>query len=272
MRSFAGKLGAKRRAAGNGSNGLRGRVSGGGAGERGNFAGRKGAIGAGREAIERDGGDGDAFHLIHGMIGVEKFSAQRVTGRFGERDFVPRIVLPRQAGNARAGGRSQLFGFLKSEQRSKLDMPGLRQTMGLQEAIGEIAVIGKQDESGSMVFEAADGKDTLGNAVEQLAEAAAAFGIGKSGDDFGGFMEREINALTIGRRGFRLNEASGNLDVIARGVGFGAEFGDGASVDGNQARGDKGFGVAARGQAGAGNDFLKAFEHEERVAGFGRGD
>jgi hypothetical protein len=30
--------------------------------------------------------------------------------------------------------------------------------------------------------------------------------------------------------------------------------------------------VAARGQAGAGDDFLKAFEHEERVAGFGRGD
>ncbi len=68
-----------------------------------------------------------------------------------------------------------------------------------------------------MVFQAADRKDSLRDAVEQIGEGAAAFGVDHGGDYFGRFVQEEINAL-----GFWAQEFALDFDVVFGFVGFAA--------------------------------------------------
>ena len=92
--------------------------------------------------------------------------------------------------------------------------------------------------------------------MQQIAQAAAAFGIDHGGDDFGRLVQDQVGAL-----GFGLQQLALHLDVIFGFVGLGAEFGDGGSVHGDHSGGDQFFGVAARGDSSARDDFLQSFEH-----------
>jgi hypothetical protein len=55
-----------------------------------------------------------------------------------------------------------------------------------------------------------------------------------------------------------VEELAVDADVVAGGVGFGAEFSDGLAVDLDASGGDQLFGFAARGDAGSGDDFLQS--------------
>jgi len=66
-----------------------------------------------------------------------------------------------------------------------------------------------------MIFQAADRKDALRDAVEHVGEGAAAFGINHGGDYFGRLVEQEIDAL-----GFWAQEFALDFDVVFRLVGL----------------------------------------------------
>jgi len=102
--------------------------------------------------------------------------------------------------------------------------------MGFQHQVRQFAVVGEKDEAEGVIFEAAYGKDALRDAWEHVGEGAAAFGVNHSGDNFGRFIEQEIDALGFGAQEFALN-----FDVVFRFVGFAAEFGDGLAVYGDEA-------------------------------------
>jgi len=72
-------------------------------------------------------------------------------------------------------------------------------------------------------------------------------------------VEDEIDVILFG-----FDEAASGFDFVLGGIGFGAEFGDDDAVDADLAGEDEFFCVAARGDAGVGDDFLKAVKHVGR--------
>jgi len=128
----------------------------------------------------------------------------------------------------------------------------------------EVAVVGEKDEAGGGVFEIANGINAFRKAAKEIAEGFAAFRIGEGGDDLGGFVKKEIDGARGGVDG-----ATGRFDFVDGGIGFGAKLGDGFAVDADLAGEDKLFGVTAGSNAGAGDDFLEAFEHGGRISVIG---
>ncbi len=106
-----------------------------------------------------------------------------------------------------------------------------------------------------MVIETADGVDALLDALEVVRDGGAALGVAHGGDDAVGLVHGEVEQMTG-----RVEKFAVDLDVIGGEVGFGAKRGDGLAVDANAALEDHFLGVAAAGDTGLGDDFLKAFE------------
>jgi hypothetical protein len=139
-----------------------------------------------------------------------------------------------------------------------LELVGLLEMIPVFEKLGgEIAVVGHEHESGSGIFEIADGVDALGKSTQKIAEGFASFGIGERRDDFRRLVEKQIDVALVG-----IDGAAGGLDFVFGRIGFRAEFGDDLAVDADLAGEDELLRVAAGGDAGASDDFLKAFEHE----------
>ena len=188
-------------------------------------------------------------------------------------DFVPEIGGAATSGiglangaEARAGVLAETIEFFEGEAALDLDVIDLRKIgPGFKHGGGEVAIVGEKDEAGVGVVEGADGINAFGEAAEEIAECAAAFGIGERGNDFGRFVEEQVDVILFG-----FDEAAGGFDLVFGGIGFGAEFGDDDAVDADLAGEDELFGVAARGDAGVGDDFLEAVEHGEE--GYQRSD
>ena len=122
---------------------------------------------------------------------------------------------------------------------------------------GQVAVVGHEHESRGGIFEIADGVDALGKSTEKIAEGLASFGIGERRNDFSRLVEKQVDVALVG-----IDGAAGGLDFVFGGIGFRAEFGDHLAVDADLAGEDELLRVAAGGDAGASDDFLKAFEHQ----------
>ena len=127
----------------------------------------------------------------------------------------------------------------------------------LEELRGEVAVVGEEDEAGSGVFEIADRVNALGKTAKKIAKGLAPFGIGEGGNNFGRFVEEEIDVV----RGGVGDSAACSFDFVGGGIGFRAKFSDGFAVDAHLAGEDELLGVTAGSDAGTGDNFLEAFEH-----------
>jgi hypothetical protein len=110
---------------------------------------------------------------------------------------------------------------------------------GAGEGVGEVAVVGHEQEAFAGVVEAADGEDALAG-LEEVHDGGAAFGIAGGGDVALRFVEDEV-AGALGA----VEELAVDANVVARGVSFGAELGDGLAVDLDAAGGDEFLGFAA---------------------------
>ncbi len=220
---------------------------------------------AGRDAFDREMAEGDALDLLDGMPFREERAAEHIEASASGLRFVPIIggVAARRIGLANgaemnAGFLGEAIEFGKGEAALDLDEEGLRELVPDAENGGsEVAIVGEQDEAAVVVIESADGIDALGKTAQEIAKGAAILRIGEMGDDFGRFVDDEIGGLFCG-----IDEAAGNFDAVGIGVGLGAELGDDVAVDANLTGDDELFGVAARGDAGVGNDFLEAIEHK----------
>jgi len=218
------------------------------------------------DAFEGEMAEGDAFHFFNGMQFLEEGTAENVEFGAGGVDFVPEIGGAATCGvglanraESRAGFLAETIEFFEGEAALDLDVIDLRKIgPGFEDGGGEIAIVGEKNEAGIGVVEGADGINALGETAEEIAKGAAAFGIGEGGDDFGRFVEEEIDVIFFG-----FDEAAGGFDLVFGGIGFGAELGDDLAVYADLAGEDELLGVAARGDARVGDDFLEAVEHGE---------
>jgi len=217
-------------------------------------------------AFEGEMAEGDALYFFNGMQFLEEGTTENIEFGAGGVDFVPEIGGAAACGiglangaEARAGVLAETIKFLEGEAALDFYVIDLRKMgPGFEHGGGEVAIVGEKDEAGVGVIERADGINALGKTAQEIAECAAAFGIGEGGDDFGRFVEEEIDVIFFG-----FDEAAGGFDFVFGGIGFGAEFGDDDAVDANLAGEDELLGVAARGDAGVGDDLLEAVEHGE---------
>ena len=224
-------------------------------------------IAALRNAYDGEMAERNALHFFDRMQILEERAAENLESGAGGVDFVPKIggaatrgVGLADSAEARAGFFAQTIQFIEREAALDLDVIDLRELgPGFKNGGGEIAIVGEEDEAGVSVVQRADGIDALGKAAEEIAERAAALGIGEGGDDFGRFVEEEINVIFFGS-----DEAAGSFDFVFGGIGFGAEFRDDLTVDAHLAGEDELFGVAPGGDASVGDDFLEAVEHGRR--------
>ncbi len=169
--------------------------------------------------------DSHAADFFDGMACLEQLIAKGIAARLGERDDIPRRFFTFDTLDVRSRCTPQRFDLSECEQRFYFDVVRLPQTMRSQELIREVAVIGQEHKARCMILEAADRENALRNAVEQIAQRAAAFGIAHRGDHFRRLMEQQVNALLRG-----LDEFARDFDVVARLICFAAEFGNGGAI------------------------------------------
>ena len=200
--------------------------------EGGDFFAGDVAVAAGGKGAEFDIGDGDAAEFVYVMSGGEEGFAKRVFARADGFHFPPAGGHAFGAGEfdggaafefADSGGIGRWVNFAEIN---------LAKIVRAHDAIGEFAVVGEEKEARGVVFEASDGENASGEAAKKIGDGLAAFGIAQSGDDGIGLMQRDVD-FRFGVAGADAQEFAGDANVVAGGVGFGAEFGDDAAVDGD---------------------------------------
>ena len=97
---------------------------------------------------------------------------------------------------------------------------------GAGEGVGEFAVVGHEQEAFARVVEAADGEDALALFLKKSHDRRAVFGVADGCDVALGFVE-DVVAGALGA----VEELAVDADVVAGGVRFCAELGDGLAVD-----------------------------------------
>ena len=130
---------------------------------------------------------------------------------------------PSADGDAAAENVELGFGGLAGD----LDQVGLFHAGGgLGEAVGQLAVVGDHEQALAHVVQAADGVEALLHLVEELHHRGAALGVLDGGDEAAGLVEDEV-AVALGA----LEQLAVHADVVAGGVGLGAQHGDDLAVD-----------------------------------------
>jgi hypothetical protein len=218
-----------------------------GAGELFDFAWLEAAVVAFGHLSQFERGKLDALHFLDRVIHALERTAQRVAAGAGHLDFVPRIF-GRAAGprsferrQLRGGGASSIAHFVFFDAAFHFDPIGLRQaSRGAQNARGELAVAGEQDESTCGVIEAADGENAFRSTAQKMAQSFTAFGIGHGGNDLRRLVQDDVNKFVAD-----FCDATGNFDAIVLGIGLRAELGDNFAVDAHLAAANQFFGVAA---------------------------
>src|SRR5208337_650915 len=218
-------------------------------------------------AFEGEMAEGDALYFFNGMQFLEEGTTENVEFGASGVDFVPEIGGAAACGiglangaEARAGVLAKTIEFFEGEAALYLDVIDLRKMgPGFEHGGGEVAIVGEKDKAGVGVVEGADGVNAFGKTAEEIAKSFAALGIGERRDDFGRFVEEQVDMIFFG-----FDEVAGGFDLVFGGIGLGAEFGDDDAVDANLAGEDELFGVTARGDAGVGDYFLEAVEHGGR--------
>src|SRR5439155_10590131 len=184
---------------------------------------------------------------------------------FDEGDFVPRFVAVGQRLNP--GGRrplaveydptSELLEVARLRMAFQFDAISPRNRGSARHhEIRELAVVGKQHETGGMIVEPADGINALPDAAQEGNNRGPPFGITKRRDVTRGFVQEQVDATGAARQ-----QLAAHLDVVALGISLGAKLRDRAPVDAYQAPDDQLLGLAARGDARPSDDFLKALLH-----------
>lgn len=237
----------------------------GGFGEGLDFFGFEEAVAATGDVFDGERAEADAMDLFDGVMLAEKSAAKGFELGAEHADFIPIVgrVAAHGVGLANdfhfdAGLLVEALDVGEREHAFDFEMVGLLKMIPVFEQLGgEVAIVGHENESGGGVFEIAHGIDALRKATKKIAEGFASFRIGERGDDFGRLVEEQVDVALVG-----IDGAASGFDFVFGGIGLGAEFGDDFAVDADLAGEDELFGMAAGRDAGAGDNFLEAFEHE----------
>jgi hypothetical protein len=127
---------------------------------------------------------------------------------------------------------------------------------GAGEQVGEVAVVGHQQQALALVVEAADGEDAR-LAGKELHHRRATLRVAGGGDVAFRLVEHRI-AEAIGALARLGQQLAVDADVIESGVGFASELDDRLAVDLDASFSDQLLGLAAGGDSGRGDDLLQA--------------
>jgi hypothetical protein len=224
-----------------------------------------------RLLIEDQRAIADAADFFDEMADFLEHLAQFAVAALDENDLVPGIVALADltnAGRGGADGRRARFAALDGDaaaENVQLCFSGLAGNLdkvsffhargGLGEAIGELAVVGDNEKALAHVIETANGVEALLHLVEELHHRGAALGVLDRGDEAAGLVENEV-AVALGA----LEQLAVYADVVAAGVGLGAQHGDHLAVDLHAALLDHALGAAAAGDTGSGENLLEALQ------------
>jgi hypothetical protein len=117
--------------------------------------------------------------------------------------------------------------------------------------IGEVTVVGQQQQALAGEIEASDGVDLLAGAPKQLRYGRTALGVFRRGDIALGLVEHEVEPL-----GRLVEQLPVDPYAVVFEVRLGAKFRHDAVVDADRALGDEFFGLATGRDAGPRQDFL----------------
>jgi hypothetical protein len=140
----------------------------------------------------------------------------------------------------------------------QLEQVGLPQVVRAHDPTGQLAVVGEQEQTGAGIFQPPDGKHARRNRFQKSRQRFALFGIAHGGHHFWRLVHRQVQRLS----GVVRQQPAVHLDVVARGVGLGAQLGHHLSIQRHLPSRHHFFGVAARGQPRARNYFLDSFLHD----------
>ena len=171
---------------------------------------------------------------------------------FGGRGFHPAVVVE---GDVDAGAEALNGGFVWTA--VDLDEIGFGDVRGgLGELLDQSAVVGEQKKTFRRVVKAADRIDASIEIAEQVEHCGAAFGVARGGDVAFRFVKHEVDGAFGG-----FDASAIDKDGVGRKVGFGTELGDHFAVDRDAPGEDEFLGFATGGDAGRGEEFLKALGH-----------
>ena len=213
----------------------------------------------------------NAANLLDVMSDLLKHLAQLAVATLDDDDFVPGIValadfanLGRRGmhttrtrfatlnGDAGPQAIEFFFGGLTADldQISLLDARG-----GFRELIGEVAVVSDQQQALAQVVQPADRIEALAQFREELHHCRPLLRITDCSDESPRLVEHEV------AQAFRpLQQLAVDADVVAGGIGLGAEFRDDLAIHLHAAFGNQVLGMTAAGDSGLRQDLLQAFK------------
>ena len=123
---------------------------------------------------------------------------------------------------------------------------------GVGEFLGEVAVVGEEQDAGGITVEAADGENAFGSGgADEIKNGPAALGVVGSGDIVFWFVKEDIDEVG-GEGDFFVADFDG-----VGGVNFGAGFGNELAIDSDFALADELGGVAAGADAAMRDVFVE---------------
>jgi hypothetical protein len=212
-----------------------------------------------------------ATNLLDVVADLLEHLTQLAVAAFNEDDFVPGVVA--LANLANLGGRSlhpagTRSAALDSHARTEAvqlfvawftahlyEVSLFHSGCGAREFVGEVAVVGDEQEAFAQVVQASDGVEPLAQLCEELHHGRAPLGIAHRGYKAPGLVEHEVSEALGALQQFAID-----ADVVTGGVGFGTEFGNDFAVHLYAARRDQIFSGTAAGNSSLGQDFLQTLK------------
>ena len=213
----------------------------------------------------------DAANLLHEVADFLEHFAQLAVAALDENHFIPGIVAladladaGRRGANLFRAGLPALNGDARAQQVEFgfAGNPGHFHQIGFfhagggaGQAVGQLAVIGHQQQAFTHVVQAADRVEPLAHLVKELHHRGSALGVLDRGDKAPGLVEDKVTQA-LGA----LEQLAIDANMVAAAVGLGAQLCDDFAVDLHPALLNEFLGLAAAGDTGLGQDFLQAFE------------
>lgn len=139
------------------------------------------------------------------------------------------------------------------------------------EAVGEIAVVGEEEEALGLGIELADGIEAGGKHFSEQIDSAGLLALGDVGAvDAFGFVEDDVEAFA-GDAVAQADALAVDFDVVGLRIDQYGELMDDAAIDGDSALEDHFFNIAAGSHAGIPEELLDSFFHRIIVTRSGAG-
>ena len=194
-------------------------------------------VGARCEIGEQNRTETDSDQLFDRMADGVTHLSDFVVASLAQGDFDPGLALAAadgaEIGRSAQAAVSQTHAVFQFGQHARPTRAGQLGMVGpgdliarMQQAGGQLAVIGQQQQPGRVIVEPTDRKDALADLAEQLTDRWSPFRVGQGADHTGRFVEQKIQPRRVEGDGLAVNN-----NGVASGVCGRSQPGDRLAVD-----------------------------------------